>query len=207
MGINKFIFISNMRSILTEEFLAIPEGVTISVKARKVIVTGPRGRIEKNLAHMPMDIRVMKMATKKQKGLHVRLHMWNGKYAHQCSVNTFKSQINNMILGVTIGFLYKMRLVHAHFPINANISKDKTQIEVKNFLGGKKGHLVKLPPGATVELSKATQNELIFQGNDLAAMSQACAKVSQVCQIGRKDERKFLDGIFVSEKTNVIVEE
>ena len=105
------------------------------------------------------------------------------------------------------GFLYKMRLVHAHFPINAHISKDKKQIEIKNFLGGKKGHLINLPAGCTVELSKATQNELIFQGNDLSGMSQACARVSQVCQIGDKDERKFLDGIFVSEKTNVIVPE
>ena len=100
-----------------------------------------------------------------------------------------------------------MRLVHAHFPINTNISKDKKQIEIKNFLGGKKGHLIQLPEGCTVELSKAQQNEIIFQGNDLAGLSQACSRVTQVCKIGDKDERKFLDGIFVSEKTNVVVDE
>ena len=100
-----------------------------------------------------------------------------------------------------------MRLVHAHFPINAAISKDKKQIEIKNFLGGKKGHLINLAPGCTVELSKATQNELIFQGNDICGLSQSCARVSQVCNIGEKDERKFLDGIFVSEKTNVVIPE
>lgn len=100
-----------------------------------------------------------------------------------------------------------MRCVHAHFPINANISKDKTQIEIKNFLGGKKAHLINLNPGCTVEASKATQNELIFQGIDLAGLSQSCSRVSQVCKIGTKDERKFLDGIFVSEKTNIDVEE
>ena len=94
-----------------------------------------------------------------------------------------------------------MRLVHAHFPINCNISKDKKQIEVKNFLGGKKGHLINLQPGCTVEMSKTTQNELIFDGIDLNGLSLSCAQVSQVCKIGTKDERKFLDGIFVSEKT------
>lgn len=92
-------------------------------------------------------------------------------------------------------------MVYAHFPINAIISKDKKQIEIKNFLGGKKGHLINLQPGCTVELSKENQNELIFEGIDNAAVSLSCAQVSQVCKIGGKDERKFLDGIFVSEKS------
>lgn len=96
-----------------------------------------------------------------------------------------------------------MRLVHAHFPIQALISKDKKQVEIKNFLGGKKGHLVNLQPGCTVEKSADTQHEIIFDGIDNAALSLSCAQVSQMCKVGRKDERKFLDGIFVSEKTLV----
>jgi large subunit ribosomal protein L9e len=94
-----------------------------------------------------------------------------------------------------------MKLVFAHFPINAIISKDKCQIEIKNFLGGKKGHLIKLYPGCTVELSKDVQNELIFDGIDNQTLSLCCSQVAQVCKIGTKDERKFLDGIFVAEKT------
>jgi large subunit ribosomal protein L9e len=106
-----------------------------------------------------------------------------------------------MIIGVTEGFRYKMRLVHAHFPIQALISKDKKQIEIKNFLGGKKGHLINLQPGCTVFKSTDTQHEIVFDGTDIGALSLCCAQVSQVCKVGRKDERKFLDGIFVSEKT------
>ena len=94
-----------------------------------------------------------------------------------------------------------MRLVHAHFPINAVISKDQKQIEIKNFLGGKKSHLIKLYPGCTVYLSKDVKDELVFDGIDNSLVSLCCARVSQVCKIGDKDERKFLDGIFVSEKT------
>lgn len=94
-----------------------------------------------------------------------------------------------------------MRLVHAHFPINCVISKDQKQIEVKNFLGGKQSHLIQLPAGCKVVLSKDVKDELVFDGIDNASLSLACARVSQVCTIGTKDERKFLDGIFVSEKT------
>ena len=32
--------------------------------------------------------------------------------------------INNLIIGVTKGFKYKMRYVYAHFPINVNIEKN-----------------------------------------------------------------------------------
>jgi large subunit ribosomal protein L9e len=94
-----------------------------------------------------------------------------------------------------------MRLVHAHFPINAIISKDKKQVEIKNFLGGKQGFLINLYPGCTVTLSKDVKDELTFDGIDNGLVSLCCSQVSQVCRIGSKDERKFLDGIFVSEKT------
>lgn len=94
-----------------------------------------------------------------------------------------------------------MRLVYAHFPISCIISKDKTQIEVKNFLGGKRPHTIQLPAGCTVFASKDVKDELVFDGIDNAKLSLACARVGQVCRIGDKDERKFLDGIFVSQKT------
>jgi len=77
-----------------------------------------------------------------------------------------------------------MRLIFAHFPINAVISKDKKQVEILNFLGGKKGHLIKLAEGCTVQTSKDVQNELIFEGIDNQALSLCCAQVSQVCKIG-----------------------
>merc|ERR1719352_1927829 len=96
----------------------------------------------------------MDMQTSKLQGKHARIQMWNAGYRQACAVTTIKSHISNMIIGVTEGFRYKMRLVHAHFPITAVISKDQKQIEIKNFLGGKKSHLIKLNEGCTVYLNK-----------------------------------------------------
>jgi large subunit ribosomal protein L9e len=95
-----------------------------------------------------------------------------------------------------------MKMVHAHFPITALISKDKKQIEIKNFLGGKKSHLIQMQEGVTVQMSTAkdVKNELIFEGIDNSKVSLSCAQVYGVCKIKDKDERKFLDGIFVSAK-------
>jgi len=39
--------------------------VKVSIKARKVTVTGPKGTIVKDLSHMAIDLRIMNMATKK----------------------------------------------------------------------------------------------------------------------------------------------
>jgi large subunit ribosomal protein L9e len=93
-----------------------------------------------------------------------------------------------------------MRLVHAHFPINAGPAKDGKSIEVKNFLGGRHIKKIVMQPGTTVKLPVEVKDELIFEGIDNGSVSLSCAQVSQVCKIGTKDERKFLDGIFVSEK-------
>ena len=94
-----------------------------------------------------------------------------------------------------------MRLVHAHFPINVVIPKDGSSITVKNFLGGKQDKLVMMKGGTKCVASADVKGEIIFDGIDNAALSLCCSQVKQVCRVGRKDERKFLDGIFVSQKT------
>jgi len=47
------------------------------------------------------------------------------------------------------------------------------------------------------------KDEIIFEGIDVQNLSLTCAQVSQVCKIGDKDDRKFLDGIYVSERTTI----
>jgi large subunit ribosomal protein L9e len=54
--------------------------------------------------------------------------------------------------------------------------------------------------GVKIKLSADTKDELIFEGNDNAMVSLMCSQVSQSCSIGTKDERKFLDGVYVSER-------
>jgi large subunit ribosomal protein L9e len=57
--------------------------------------------------------------------------------------------------------------------------------------------------GVTCEASKNQKDELTITGNDLEAVSQSAADIQQSCLVKNKDIRKFLDGIYVSER-NVI---
>jgi large subunit ribosomal protein L9e len=94
-----------------------------------------------------------------------------------------------------------MRCVHAHFPINAIVAKDGKSVELKNFLGGRKIMKTTMLGDTKVKLSVDVKDELIFEGNDNAMVSLMCSQVAQSCSIGTKDERKFLDGVYVSEKS------
>jgi ribosomal protein L6P/L9E len=63
----------------------------------------------------------------------VQFTIWHGARKHVACLRTIKSLVENMIIGVTKGFLYKMRLVYAHFPINAIPNDDGSHLQIRNF--------------------------------------------------------------------------
>jgi large subunit ribosomal protein L9e len=54
--------------------------------------------------------------------IEIELHHGNRK--NVATLRTVRTLINNLIIGVTRGFKYKMRYVYAHFPINVNLEKN-----------------------------------------------------------------------------------
>ncbi|KAF9451673.1 ribosomal protein L6 [Macrolepiota fuliginosa MF-IS2] len=191
-----------MRDVLKTEELDIPEGVDITIKSRLITVTGPRGTLKKNVRHVDMDIRLLKGKTTK-----VNLAVWQGGRKHVACLRTIRSLINNMVTGVTKGFQYKMRAVYAHFPINCIIQDGGNAVEIRNFLGEKTVRHVNMLDGVTISESKAQKDELILEGNDIDNVSQSAASIQGICRVRNKDIRKFLDGIYVSDKGTIIRDE
>jgi large subunit ribosomal protein L9e len=70
-----------------------------------------------------------------------------------------------------------MKLVYAHFPINATCSPANDSIQIKNFLGGKQIKHVDMIPGVIVKMADI-KDEIHFEGFDNAAVSLCCARVS-----------------------------
>ncbi|POS82939.1 ribosomal protein L6 [Erysiphe pulchra] len=58
-------------------------------------------------------------------------------------------------------------------------------------------------PGVEVIISKNMKDELQLSGNCLENVSQSAADIQQICRVRNKDIRKFLDGLYVSEKGNI----
>lgn len=125
-----------MKTILSSETMDIPEGITIKIKAKVIEVEGPRGKLTRNFKHLNLDFDLITDETTGQKKLKV--DAWFGSRKTTAAIRTALSHVNNLIVGVTKGYRYKMRFVYAHFPINASIGGASNAIEIRNFLGEKK---------------------------------------------------------------------
>lgn len=184
-----------MKYVETEQVLDIPANVTVNINARVIKVTGPRGELTKNLKHINVTFRKIS-----DKAIKIIVH--NGDRKHVAALRTVKSLISNLITGVTKGYKYKLRYVYAHFPINVNIVDIDGQkyVEIRNFLGEKRVRNVKIFDGVTIEASANQKDELTVTGNSLEDVSQNAADIQQICRVRNKDIRKFLDGVYVSER-------
>lgn len=188
-----------MKFIVKTNKIEIPENVKINVKSRRVVCEGPRGKLTKDFKHIKAEI-IPKTETKDGKTVrYLELNNYLTTYKQSAILYTISSHIESMIKGVTKGFRYKMCCVKKHFPITVNIENNK--IQIKNFIGCKENILVDIAPGVTVSKNdKNAEGEIWLEGNDKNLISLNCARVNQACDVGNKDKRKFLDGIYVSEK-------
>merc|ERR1712170_191296 len=182
-----------MKTIRANQTVTVPEQVEFSVKSRRVTIKGARGTLKRSFTHLGVDIR--KIASNK-----ILVEKWFGIKKELAAVRTVCSRIENMIKGVIKGYRYKMRSVYAHFPINIAISEGNTLVEVRNFLGEKYTRQVRMLTGVTCEPSKGQKGEFILEGNDIELVSRSAALIQQSTTVKRKDIRKFLDGIYVSNK-------
>ncbi len=139
--------------------------VTLSVKSRVVTVKGKRGTLRKSFKHM--SIEMTKLSEKK-----LRIDMWFTNRKQAAYMKTVVGHIKNMFKGVTYGYLYKMKAVYAHFPINVHASEENTVVEIRNFLGEKYTRTVNMRPGVTCS-STGTKDEIKVEGNDLELVSQS----------------------------------
>lgn len=180
--------------------LSIPENVKVSAKGRVVTVTGPRGTLSKDLTHLQLDFRVDAV---KRKFSAIR---WFGTKIPIATLNTALAHVRNMITGVTKGFRFKVRCAYAHFPIN--VSVEGQQVEIRNFLGEKRVRRLQVPDSVKVTQTDPSKvkDEVVFDGSDLEEVSRQAALMHQLCLVRNKDIRKFLDGIYVQTKTNVVEE-
>jgi len=167
----------------------IPDGVKVSLKENNVLsVKGPLGEVTKDFSKVPVDFFIEDNIVK------YRIYL-RGKRGYAL-VNTIKSKLNNLFIGVTKGFTYKMKVFYVHFPMSVEVSGD--EVLIKNFVGERGIRRAKILPGVNVKVVKRGSDiELIITGLDKEAVGQTAANIHLACKIKNKDPRVFLDGIYL----------
>ncbi|UCE96208.1 MAG: 50S ribosomal protein L6 [Candidatus Bathyarchaeota archaeon] len=176
-----------MRVLEVEKLVEIPEGVDVKIDGRVVTISGEKGILTKDFSHAPLSIQ------REDQLVRIRTEWPRKKEA--ATVGTISSHIKNMIIGVTKGFTYKLKIVFSHFPISVKVEGSKVIIE--NFTGERS------PRKATIvgDVKVSPQSEdVIVQGINLENVSQTAANIEQATKVKIKDPRVFLDGVYVYER-------
>lgn len=186
-----------MKTLCSSESVSIPPGVDVKIRSRVVTVKGKFGEITRAFRHLPVDLQ------KSRKGDKITAKIWFGTTTQIACLRTVCTHIKNMITGVTKKFQYKMRFVYAHFPINVTINGEGDAVEIRNFLGEKRVRHVRMLPGVKIAKTTTVKDEVVLAGTDVESVSRSAALIHQSTLVRKKDIRKFLDGIYVSETGTV----
>lgn len=176
-----------MRAVEAVKSVEVPDGVEVQVDRRIVTVKGEKGMLTRDFSKAPVTIEL--------DGKTVRvLANWPRK-REAALVGTVGSHIQNMMIGVTKGFTYKLKTVFSHFPISVKVKGNTVLIE--NFTGERSPRRAKIIGDVKV-LTKG--DDIIVQGTSLEDVSQTAANIENATKVKRKDPRVFLDGIYVYER-------
>ncbi len=176
-----------MRRVVRE--IEIPEGVTVEVSGRTVTVKGPLGTLSRTFNNEGIEISVSDGK--------VIVRALDERRKHLANCGTVAAHIKNMIKGVQKEFVYRLKIVYAHFPIKVAVKGDK--LEILNFLGEKVPRYAKILPGVKVEIKG--KDTIIVRSIDIEKAGQTAANFEQATRTPRQlDERKFQDGIYIVSK-------
>ncbi len=167
--------------------IEVPGGVEVQVEGRVVTVEGEKGTLTRDFSKAPVTIEL------DEKTVRVRAN-WPRK-REAALVGTVGSHIQNMILGVTKGFTYKLKIVFSHFPISVKVKESTVLIE--NFTGERSPRKARIMGDVKV-LTKG--DDVFVQGINLEDVSQTAVNIQNATKVKKKDPRVFLDGIYVYER-------
>jgi large subunit ribosomal protein L6 len=175
---------------LAQRSLPIPEGVQVTIEGRKIKATGPKGTLEEDFSHLPVQFALESGS--------LRVYSPWARKREVALVGTALAHVRNMIRGVAKGYTYKLKVVYAHFPVTVKVQEKEKRLTIENFTGEKTPRIVQIVGSAKV---KVAGDELHVQGNSLAEVSQTAANIQTATRIRDKDQRVFLDGIYIFEKS------
>jgi len=172
---------------LPEEIVEFPEGVEATYSGRTLTLKGPLGEVSRDFVKIRADISL--------DGRAVTIRPFSTRKQHLATMSTARSIVNNMIVGCTKGFTYRLKVAFAHFPITVKVKGDKVHVE--NFYGERSPRVAKIIGDSKVEVQ---EDDVVVTGISVDDVGQTAANIEQATTVRRKDQRVFLDGVYIYEK-------
>jgi large subunit ribosomal protein L6 len=165
-----------------------PASVTIKKEGNVLQVKGTLGTVQKDFTKLPATVTVQ--------GNKVTIKPYGTRKRDLAVTNTARSLIAGMIKGVEKGYTYKLKIIFAHFPISVKV-KGK-EVHVENFYGERSARVSKII-GDVTKVSVVGE-DVVIQGPSLEYVSQTAANIELSTKTKGKDQRVFLDGLYVYSK-------
>jgi len=162
-----------------------PASVKVTKEGNVIAVKGKLGTVKKDFTKLPATITV--------DGNKVTIKPYGKRKQDLAVTNTARSIISSMVKGVEKGYTYKVKVIFAHFPISVKV-KGK-EIHIENFFGERAARVATIV-GENTKVNIAGE-DVIVQGPSLEDVSQTAANIELSTKIKDKDQRVFLDGLYV----------
>jgi large subunit ribosomal protein L6 len=163
----------------------VPASVKVTKEGSSIVAKGKLGTVKKDLLRVPVTITIQ--------GDKVTIKPYGKRKRDLAVTNTVRSIVQSMIKGVEKGYTYKVKVIFAHFPISVKV-KGK-EVHVENFFGERSSRVARIQGDATkVEVQG---EDVVVKGPSLEDVSQTAANIEQSTKIKDKDQRVFLDGLYV----------
>ncbi|MDQ1403761.1 MAG: large subunit ribosomal protein [Actinomycetota bacterium] len=144
--------------------IPVPSGVDVSVNGRHVVVKGPQGTLERDL---PGEI------TLRQEDSTLLVERPDDERHNRALHGLSRSLVNNMVTGVTAGFVKELEIVGVGYRATA---KGPNQIELA--LGFSHSVVVDAPSGITFEVPLPTR--ITVKGIDKELVGQVAANIRKI---------------------------
>ncbi len=170
-----------------KEGIIIQEGIDIEIEGPTINVRGKKGELTKRLIHPKIKIQ--------KQGKNIMISSDKPTKREKTMIGTFKSHINNMVVGVTDGYVYTLKICSGHFPMTVNL--EGNVVTIKNFLGEKVPRKAKIPEDVNVKIQG---DQISVESLDKEKAGLAAARIEQATKVKGRDRRVFQDGIYIISK-------
>ncbi len=163
---------------MLETTVALPAGISAAANGATLTIKGPKGEVAKSF---------------KLKGVSVKPESKAVKITAEDkrSLNTVEAHVKNMVAGTKDGYMQKLKMIYAHFPMTVEI-KGKGML-IKNFLGEKQPRKLAIVGSTKVEVKG---QEITVSGPSKDDVGQTVANIKSATKISKRDSRVFQDGIY-----------